>query len=123
APRPGAGGGANRAASAQASAASAPGRPRAAPLAGLEPQRATTCLSAPRARPTGRGEPVAFRRFAARYGRDPLPRAARALASLVGRAARSQCARPNRESGDDPIVRHSSTLCHLARVGDGVTPP
>src|SRR5690348_15174445 len=52
-----------------------------------------------------------------------LSREERALASLVGRAARSERARPHRGPGDDQTFRHPSRLCHLARVGDSVTRP
>ena len=41
----------------------------------------------------------------------------------MGRAARSERARPHRGPGDDQTVRHPSRLCHLARVGDSVTRP
>ncbi len=52
-----------------------------------------------------------------------LSREQRALASLVGRAARSERASPHRGPGDDQTVRHPSRLCHFARVGDSVTRP
>ncbi len=84
----------DKAASDQSSPASPPGRSRAAPLARLEPKRAPTCLSATRARPTGRGEHAAHtttrRGSAQQRGRDPFPRAAGAHASLVGDAPGSQ---------------------------------
>ena len=82
-----------KAASGERAVTSAPGGFCPAPLARLEPQSPPACLYPARAAPTPRSEPVASRRhFAPQRGRDPLPCAARALASLVGRAARSQCA-------------------------------
>ena len=73
-----------------------------AALARLEPESTSARLYAARATPTPRGEPAASRRrFATHRGCDPFPRAARALAPLVGRAAGSQCARSNSWASDD----------------------
>ncbi len=41
----------------------------------------------------------------------------------MGRAARSQCASSHSWSRHDQALWHPGTLCHLARVGDGLTPP
>ncbi len=107
----------------ECAAASAPGGSRTVAVARLESQRTPARLHAARATPMHRGEPVASRRrFATASGRDPLPCAARARSPLVGDAARSQRASPNREPGDDQIVRRPASLCHLTRFGDGVTP-
>jgi hypothetical protein len=107
----------------ECAAASTPDGSRTGALARLEPQRAPARLEAARATPTHRGEPVATRRRAALHsGRDPVPCAASALASLVARAAGSPCASSNSWSPHDQALRHPSTLCCLARVGDGLTP-
>ncbi len=114
----------HEAASDQFTAASSPGWSRALALAGLEPERASARLYAARATPTYRGEPAAPRRsFTTQSGRDPFPSAACPLSPLVGRAARSQRARPNSEPDDDQTVRRPRRLCRLARFGDSLTPP
>jgi hypothetical protein len=70
----------------ECAAPSAAGGSRTIALALLPPQSAPARLSAARAAPTHRGEPIATcRRAACHSGRDPVPCAARALASLVGR--------------------------------------
>ncbi len=113
----------SEAAPGQCPAASAPGGSRTVALARLEPQRAPARLHAARATPPPRGESVATRRrFVRHSGRDPVPCAASALASLVGGAAGSQCASSNSWARHDQALRHPSTLCCLARVGDGLTP-
>ncbi len=95
--------------------------PRRCGYAGLEPERAPARLYAARATPTHRGEPAASRRsFALPRGSDPFPRAASALSSLVGRAARSQCACSNGWPSHAQAVRHPRNLCRLARFGDGL---
>ncbi len=92
----------------ECAAASAPGGSRTVALARLEPQRAPAQMSAARATPMHRGEPVATRRREALHsGRDPVPCRAGALASLVGRAARSQCASSNSWSRHDQADRAS----------------
>jgi hypothetical protein len=103
--------------------ASAPGRSRPLALARLEPQSPPARLHAARAAATYRGRSLATgHRVAAHHGGGPLSRTAGALASLVGTAARSQCAPRHDWTSDDPIVRRSSSLCHFARFSDGVTP-
>ena len=67
------------------------------------PQRTSACLYPARAAPTPRGAPATFRRFATHHGCDPLPCAACALAPLVGRAARSQCAHGNFWASSDHV--------------------
>lgn len=97
--------------------------PRRCGYAGLEPQRTPARLYAARATPTHRGEPAASRRSLVTQRRsDPFPRAACPCSPLVGRAVRSQRTSPNSESGDDQTVRRPRRLCHLTRVGDGLTP-
>ena len=88
----------------------------------LEPQNAPARLYAARAIPTHRSEPGTSRhRSITPSGCDPVPCAARALASLVGRAACSQRARSNRKPSDDQVVRRSRSLCLLARLSNGFT--
>ena len=110
------------ASSGECAAASAPGGSRTVALARLEPERTPARLHAARAIPTHRGQPVASRRLARRCGRDPVPCAASALASLEARAAGSQWASSNRWSRHDQALRPPGTLCYLARVGNGLTP-
>jgi hypothetical protein len=90
-------------------------------FARLEPQRTSACLYPARAAPTPRRAPAASRRFATHHGRDPLPGAACALAPLVGRAARSQCAHGNFWASSDQVIRLPSRLCHLTRFRSGLT--
>jgi hypothetical protein len=54
-------------------------------------------------------------------GPDPFPCAACPRSSLLGRAARSQCACPRFGPGHDPVVWHPRKLCHLARFDNAVT--
>ena len=105
----------------QCAAASALHWPLPTALARLESQRTSACLYPARAAPTPRSEPVASRRFATPRERDPLPGATCALAPLVGRAARSQCAPGNFWTSRDQVVRHPSRLCHLTRFRDSLT--
>jgi len=101
--------------------ASAAGRSRPVALARLGPQSTPARLHPARATPTHRGEPAASRHCSARHrGRDPVPCAASALASLVGRAAGSQCVSSNSWARHDQALRHPSTLCCRARVGHGL---
>jgi len=105
----------------ECAAPSAPGGSRTGVLARLEPEGAPARLYPARATPTHRDQTVASRcRFATHRGRDPVSRAARALASLLARAARSQCARCNGWASHHQAVRHSSKLCCLAWSGNGV---
>src|SRR6266536_1130316 len=71
--------------------------------------------------PTPRRAPAAFCRIPTHHGRNPLPGAACALAPLVGRAARPQCAHGNFWASSDHVVWHPSRLCHLTRFRGGVT--
>ncbi len=112
----------HEAASDQCSAASSSNWSCTAALARLESASASARLHAARATPTHRGEPTATHRsFATQSRSDPFPRAACPLSPLVGRAARSQRTSPHSESGDDQTVWCPGRLCHLARVGDGLT--
>ncbi len=106
----------------QRTLASAPGGVCPAALARLEPQNTPACLHAARAPPAPGDEPVVTgRRFATHRRRDPLSRPTRALSSRLARAAGSQCSRFHRWASHDPAVRRPSSLCRLARVGDGLT--
>jgi hypothetical protein len=102
--------------------ASAAGGVCPAPLARLEPEITSACLHAARAPPAPGDEPVATRRhFATQCRRDPVSRTTRAVSSLLARAAGSQCSRFHSWASHDPVIRHPSSLCRLARVGDGLT--
>lgn len=90
-------------------------------LARLDPQRTSACLYPAHAAPTPRRASAASLCFATQHGRDPLPGAACALAPLVGRAARSQCAHGNFWASSDHVVWHPSRLCYLTRFRCGVT--
>lgn len=106
----------------QCPSASARGWEEPAPLARLEPQRTPTGLHAARAPPTHRGEsPTVCPRFAiTSSGRDPLSCTTCALASLVGRAARSQYRPSNGWASHHQALWHSSILCCFDRVGDSL---
>ncbi len=96
-------------------------RPRCG-FARLEPQRAPARLYAACPAPTCRGEPAASLRSFARPSRgDPVPCAASARASLVGRAASSQCAQERGEPDRDQAVRGPRRLYDLSGGGDSVT--
>ena len=113
----------HKAAADQCPTSSAPGRSRAAALAGLESERPPARLYAACAAPTHRGEPAVSRYdFVTQHRNDPFPRAACPCSPLVGRTLRSQRTSPNSQSGDDQIVRRPRRLCHLARFGNGLTP-
>ena len=85
-------------------------------LARLEPQSPPACLYPARATPTPRSEPVvSHHHFATHRGGDPLPCAARALAPLVGRAARSQCSRMLCSQCGYYPVRSAWRVCCLSR--------
>lgn len=105
----------------QRAAPPAPGGWSAALVARLESQRTSACLHPTRAAPTPRRAPAASLGFASHHGRNPLPGAACALAPLVGRAARSQCAHGNRWASSDHVVWHPNRFCHLTRFRGGVT--
>jgi hypothetical protein len=114
----------SEAAPGQRALASAPGWFCPTALARLEPQSPPARLHAARAPATPRGQPLATgHREATHHGRHPLPRAARALASVVGSTAGSQCPSSNRRASHDQVVRRPGCLCRLARFSDNVTRP
>src|SRR5581483_6657841 len=96
--------------------ASASRRPRATPLARLEPPRTSASLSPARATPTPGREPVTPDHRETTHRRcGPHTEPARALTPLLARAACSQCASASFWTRHDHVVRYPSRLCHLAR--------
>ena len=88
----------------------------------LPPESPPARLSATGATPTHRGEPAAScRRFVRQSGRDPVSPTTRALSSLLAGAAGSQCSCFNIWASDDQTVWCPRKLCHLARVGNGLS--
>jgi hypothetical protein len=112
-----------KASTGQCAAPSAAGGSCPAALARLEPQSPPAHLYPARATPTPGNESVTSCRFASQRGGDPLPCAASAFASLVARAAGSQCASSNRWSRHHQALWHPSPFCGFARLDGNVTPP
>lgn len=105
----------------QRTLASAPGGVCPAALARLEPQNTPACLHAARAPPAPGDEPVATcRHFATHRVRDPVSRTTCAVSFRLSSAAGSQCSRFHSWASHDPIVRHPSSLCRLARRSFGL---
>src|SRR2546421_6384745 len=79
-------------------------------LAGLEPQTSSPSLHAPASAATG-GCADGAGTFCLLYSHVPLSCPTRPFSSRLVRAARSQRARYNRVSGDDPTGLDPSTRC------------
>src|SRR5947209_6346219 len=96
-------------------------RVSAHPLEGLEPQAASTGVSAPSPSSTrgGADRTRSFFRSNAPTSAS-VSCAAGALSADVSRAADSQCSRFHIWAGDHQTVRRLSRLCHLARPGDSL---
>jgi hypothetical protein len=90
---------------------------------GSHVRSASCCIHWPSGRQRFSGETGASRRLATPRGAVAIPCAARALASLVARAAGSQCTSSNRWSRHTQALWHPCTFCDLARVGYRLTPP
>jgi len=111
-----------KAASGERAVASAPGGFCSAPLARLEPERTSACLHAARATPVpGDTFVTSDRYFATHRGGDPLPCATSAFASLLARAAGSQCAYSYCWSRHHQALWHPSHFCGFARLDDSLT--
>lgn len=92
--------------------------PRAAPLAGLEPQRVPACVPAPRARPARRGEhavPAIGRGSTHHHSCFSFPCAAGTQPPLVGDTSGSQCTIRRVWSSPHQAVWRSAAFCRLPR--------
>src|SRR5579871_89390 len=102
-------------------ASSSLGRFCSAPLARLAPTTPAACLLASASPAPGGPDGANSREYRHFFLSDDLSGQASALPLIMGRAAGSQCPRPNGWPGDDPTVRRPRSLCPFSRPGDSLT--